>query len=103
MAGASPAHNLISWNIAMALGPQVRSRGCFGFPSAGRDQRASTPELSPPNGFFRLYQCVLISFCRRTFDPIDLLVDMVQNIGVQRLLEDCLPPQKQSREDLVTV
>ncbi|MCP4662549.1 MAG: Uma2 family endonuclease [bacterium] len=40
MAGASPAHNLISWNIAMALGPQVRSRGCFGFPA---DMRLRIP------------------------------------------------------------
>ncbi|MCP4657820.1 MAG: Uma2 family endonuclease [bacterium] len=31
MAGASAAHNRITWNIVEALGPQLKARGCEGF------------------------------------------------------------------------
>jgi len=36
MAGASRAHSLICWNIANALGPQIRGHGCEGYVSEMR-------------------------------------------------------------------
>lgn len=36
MAGASRAHSLICWNVANALGPQIRGRGCEGYVSEMR-------------------------------------------------------------------
>src|SRR6185503_2012848 len=36
MAGGSPAHNQISFNLATAIGPRLRGRRCRGF---GSDQR----------------------------------------------------------------
>lgn len=36
MAGASRVHSLICWNIASALGPQIRGRGCEGYVSEMR-------------------------------------------------------------------
>ncbi len=40
MAGGSPAHNAIYFNLAASLGPQLRGSGCRGFTS---DQRVRVP------------------------------------------------------------
>lgn len=40
MAGGSPAHNAICFDLAAALGPQLRASGCRGFTS---DQRVRIP------------------------------------------------------------
>lgn len=40
MAGASRVHSLICWNVATALGPQIRDRGCEGYVS---DMRVRIP------------------------------------------------------------
>src|SRR5262245_10573147 len=41
MAGASPEHNAIVFNVATGLGPQLRGRPCQGFSS---DQRVKVSE-----------------------------------------------------------
>ncbi len=43
MAGASPEHSAIAFNLSSALGPQLRSRGCRGF---GSDLRVRVPQCN---------------------------------------------------------
>lgn len=85
MAGGSPRHNAICFNIATAVGPQLRSQGCRGFSS---DQRVRIPDYN-----LYVYPDLTIVCGEPTFDEAD-----VHALTNPTLIVEVLSPTTQERD-----
>lgn len=85
MAGGSPEHNAICFNLAAALGPQLRKSGCRGFTS---DQRVRIPASNR-----YVYPDLTVVCGEPVFDQDD-----PQTIANPTLIVEVLSPSTESRD-----